>query len=153
MPHPIPKYCSAMGCPRGVLQSARDLIPLPQSVQMLLEKNRFCHTQVGVHHIAEQKSATPDYCTRREYLEGDSPVKCPPRDSNVAPIPPAAPVPRVIKKAQNQHFSPIFRHIYVIITSMAHPTATKFSPSRSSRHGAQTPCWEFRCISSGFGDR
>ena len=117
MPHPIPKYCSAMGCPRGVLQSACDLIPLPQSVEMLLEKNRFCHTQVGVHHIAEPKSATPDDCTRREYPEVDSPVNFPPRDGSVAPIPPAAPVPRVVKKAQNQHFFPHFsprlRHYYV----------------------------------------
>ena len=60
MPHLIPKYCGAMGCPWGVLQYACDLIPLPQSVQTLLEKNRFCHTQVGVHHIVEPKSATPD---------------------------------------------------------------------------------------------
>ena len=117
MPHLIPRYCGAMGGPRGVLQSACDLIPLPQSVQTLLEKNRFCHTQVGVHHIAEPKSATPHDCTRREYPEVDSLVNCPPRDGSVAPIPPAAPVPRVVKKAQNQHFFPHFsprlRHYYV----------------------------------------
>ena len=75
------------------------------------------------------------------------------RRSSVSRYLPPLPCPESSKKRKISIFSPIFCHVYVIITSTAHPTVTKFSPSRSSRRGAQISCWEFRRISRGFGDR